>query len=95
MRHAARRDANEPAIVATLEALGAPYRLIACPEIGDLIAIKDGVPYFVEVKDGNKPYTAGQKRYREWLACHGVNLTEHAPTWRSVDDVFDGLGVAR
>lgn len=64
-----------------------PYRVLACPAIGDLEVVLDGTPWFIEVKDGQKPYTRAQIQRREWLQANGVDLKRHAPTWRDTTDV--------
>jgi hypothetical protein len=88
VRHAARRDRLEPAVIATLDALQVPWRAVSCPALGDLEVIAGGRPWLIEVKSGNAPYSQAQRQRRQWLRDHGVDVELHCPTWRSVEDVF-------
>jgi len=68
---AAKADANQPAIVAALEAAGATVQHLhrvgeGCP---DLAVGHAGKTYLIEVKDGSKPPSAQKlnKRQEEWF----------------------------
>ena len=92
MRHAARRDVIEPAVIATLAQIGIPYRPVSCPALGDLEVILAGRPWLIEVKSGNARYSPAQLARRQWLRDNGVDVDAECPTWRSVEDIFRWLG---
>lgn len=77
MRRAARRDANEPQVIAALRAAGAYVKQINDEGAFDLLCWHGGRTFLLEVKDGSKPPSARtlspaeQKFHDEWP---GVNL---------------------
>jgi len=94
MRQAARVDANQPAIVKALRAVGAkvqPLHMIGrgCPDA--LVAFR-GCWYVAEIKDGSKPpsrweLTPDEKRWHERFgAAAKVNI------WHSVDEALCEIG---
>ena len=94
MRRAARIDANQPEIVATLRAAGASVQHThmigdGCP---DIIVGFRGVNYLMEIKDGSKPpskreLTQDEKRWQaEWRGS--VHIVE------SVEDALAVIGAA-
>lgn len=88
MKQAAKRDANEPEIVAALEAAGCGVWRINQGGIPDLLVVRAGVIYLLEVKNEfTGRLTAAQKRNLErglpfqivthpFEALHAVGLTK-------------------
>lgn len=60
-RHAAKRDANEPDIIAALRAAGASVQQVSGRDVLDLIVGYRGVTYLIEVKSPGKKATLGQR----------------------------------
>jgi hypothetical protein len=58
MRRAAKRDANEGAIVAALEAAGCVVARLSGVGVPDLVVARQGRVWLLEVKDGSKPPSA-------------------------------------
>jgi hypothetical protein len=54
MRRNARRDANEPAVIDALEAVGYLVQPISMPGVADLLVLRHRVLSLVEVKDGSR-----------------------------------------
>ena len=77
MRRAARRDNNEPQVIAALREAGAYVKQINDEGAFDLLVWHQGRTLLIEVKDGAKPPSARalspaeQKFHNEWP---GVNL---------------------
>lgn len=77
MRRAARRDANEPEVIAALRGAGAYVKQINDEGSFDLLCWHQGRTLLLEVKDGSKPPSARtltdaeQKFHNEWP---GANL---------------------
>lgn len=59
-RYAANRDANEPEIVAALEAAGATVRRLSMPGVPDLLVGIDGLNFLIEVKSATGKLNAEQ-----------------------------------
>lgn len=89
MRHAARRDANEPDIVSALEAVGASVTRLDGEGVPDLLVGWCSRTFLLEVKGPSGGLTAAQ---REWWA-----------TWkggsghvvRCADDALRAIGAVR
>jgi hypothetical protein len=82
MRYAARRDANEKAVVALARTLG--FECVYAPPL-DLWVCLRGKWKPVEVKDGNKRYTADEADFIKRCDEAG-NPVE---TWRCLGDVVN------
>jgi hypothetical protein len=54
MRRAARRDASEPAIIEVLTQAGALVQRLSLPGCPDLLVMRHGRLWLVEIKDGAK-----------------------------------------
>ena len=79
MRHAARVDANQTAVISALEAAGAEVWVLGLPV--DLLVKYRNRAMFMEVKDGNKPpsarkKTALQERFFEWATGLPIALVD-------------------
>ena len=86
MRLAAKRDANEPPLIALAVGLGADWHY-AGPLDGWLHSAGTGwVP--VEIKNGKNPYTEAQKRFIARCIERGRPFL----TWRTETDVLVSLG---
>ena len=68
-----RRDANEPAIIAALRAVGATVEQLSAPDLPDLLVGYCGGNWLMEVKTEKGKLKPGQERWQEW--------------WRGVVDV--------
>jgi hypothetical protein len=77
-RHNPRRDANEPAIVEALEAVGADVWRLSGRGLPDLLVRFRGVLYAGEVKTAKGRLRASQGAF---------------PVWRTVDDALTAIGV--
>lgn len=83
-RRAARTDANQTAIVATLRGVGCSVFITSSlgGGFGDIVAGRHGVNYLLEIKDGSKPPSARkltpdeQKFHDEWKGQVCVVATE-------------------
>ena len=86
MRRAARRDANEAAIIKAMRAEGAYVKVINDEGLFDLLVSYRGETLLIEVKDGAKPPSARrltdaeQKFHDEWPGAdlYIVNSAEEA-----------------
>lgn len=79
MRHAARVDANQTAVISALEATGAEVWVLGLPV--DLLVRYRNRMMFMEVKDGNKPpsarkTTALQDRFFAWATGLPIALVD-------------------
>lgn len=75
-RHNAKRDANEPLIVAALEALGCIVHRMDTP--CDLLAQHRGQILLIEVKTKDGRLTADQARFAENWPMHVVRTVDDA-----------------
>lgn len=83
---AARRDANEPAIVAALEAVGAAVQQLD-PPLPDLLVSFRGVLLLIEVKDHNNGKETQAAKRRNHAGDVPASLTEQQVAWwRSWDE---------
>jgi hypothetical protein len=73
-----RRDANEPAIVQALEAVGAEVWKLSGTGLPDLLVRFRGVLYAPEIKTRHGKLRASQGAF---------------PVWRTVDDALTAIGV--
>jgi Holliday junction resolvase len=96
MRRDCRQDANQPEIVSGLQALG--FYVIDCSAVGqlipgypDLIAVRRGIVYLVEVKSEDGTLTGEQVILHAQLAAFGVIV--HIV--RNFDDVLKIAGARR
>lgn len=99
-RYAKRRDANEPTIIAALNAVGAVVRQLPGDGLPDLLVDYDGVMRLIEVKnsDTNKNAThdadgltpAQVKWFANWRAQGGVI---HVVT--NADEALRAIGARR
>jgi Holliday junction resolvase len=72
-RRAAKRDANEPEIIAALRAVGASVDSISGKDVPDLIVGFRGVNYLIEVKYLSGKLTKGQYEWHEnWKGQRAV-----------------------
>lgn len=85
MRLKARKDANQSAIIAALEAIGASVAVLNNANMPDLIVGYRGVNTLIEVKDGDKP-PSKQKLRPNQKAWHGA--------WRGQVDVVTNIDSA-
>lgn len=95
MRRAAKIDANQPAIVQALRAVGASVQSLAavgkgCP---DLLVGFRGSDYLLEVKDGGKP-PSERRLTPSQVEWHGVWQGAPVPVVASVDDALRAIGAA-
>lgn len=79
VRHAARVDANQTAVISALEAAGAEVLVLGLPV--DLLVRYGNRMMFMEVKDGNKPpsarkKTALQERFFAWATGLPIALVD-------------------
>lgn len=74
MRHAAKRDASEPAIVEALENLGCHVIKFNDKDVCDLGVLYRGTITLMEVKTGNAKLRPGQQEFLEWAAKQGVKV---------------------
>jgi Holliday junction resolvase len=90
MRRAARRDRNEQAVVAVLEAAGCTIVRLSGPGVPDLLCLRQRVLTLMEVKDGAKAKSRQQltpeqvQFHRRWAEAPLVIL-------RSVEDALSWL----
>lgn len=89
-RYPDKRDANEPALMATAARLGAEFR--KTPPFDGVIAYRGKLRH-VEVKDparqgSAREYTPMQKTWLAFFQRHGIKLL----VWRTDDDVIRDLG---
>lgn len=86
-RRAPRRDANEPAIIAALEAIGASVTQLDAPGVPDLLVGWRGRTFCIEVKDGAKSpsrrkLTPDQRRWAlRWRGHRAVCLSPNDALW--------------
>lgn len=70
MRRAARRDGNEPFVIAALEAAGCQVLQLSIKGAPDLLVLRYGQLTLIEIKDGAK-------------ALSRQKLTSHQATWHA------------
>ncbi len=87
-RHNAKRDANEPAIVAALARCGWFVQRISIKDFPDLLIAKGGRMHLVEVKVPKGVLLQGQSEKARELACFGVTVI----VARTVADLLRSLG---
>lgn len=86
MRTAAKRDNNEPEIVAALEAVGCVVHRLSQAGIPDLLVGRNGVNYLLEVKEKRGQLTDEQEEFFE--AWNG-----NAYVVRCVEDALEVVGL--
>jgi hypothetical protein len=86
VRRAAKRDANETAIVAALEAAGCTVARLSGAGVPDLLVKRRRTLWLMEVKDGK----AG-KLTPEQKVFHDRWQETHITVMRSLDDVVEWL----
>lgn len=76
-RRAAKRDANEGEIVDALEQVGANVYRLSAENVPDLLVIRDGLSFLIEVKVPGEKLTPGQEDFFKHLRpqCGGVAWT--------------------
>lgn len=79
-RFAARRDASEPSIIATLELLGFSVVRLSIEDGPDLLIGRNGITRVAEVKTGDAKLRPGQVEW--WQAWRGNGSI----VLRSIDD---------
>lgn len=85
---AKKRDANEPAIVDALEAVGAVVVRISMMDVPDLLVGFRGDNFMLEVKNGKAKPSPGQSTFHaEWRGKPIVVV-------RGVDEALTAIGIA-
>ena len=91
MRRSAKRDANEPEIIAALRAVGCLVQPLSAPGVPDLLVWS---PWYglmlLEVKDGSKPPSA-RKLTPEQVAWHTQWREAEILVVSSVVDALDAV----
>lgn len=85
IRYAAKRDANEAEIVATLERMGCHVEQISGPGLPDLLVSRAGRWYVAEIKAPKGRKTKAQEKFSEAARAHVEIL-------RSVEDAAEWVG---
>lgn len=75
-RHNARRDANEPLIIAAFEAAGCLVHRLDTP--ADLLVLHHGKVLLVEVKTKRGTLTRDQRAFSEYWPLHVIRTPEEA-----------------
>ena len=84
----AKRDANEPEIIAALRRVGASVQPVSIPNVPDLLVGFRGRNYLLEIKTAKGKEERGQS---EWaLLWEG-----HRAVVRTVDDALIAIGVLK
>lgn len=81
-RFAKKRDANEPAIIRVLEAMGWHVERISARGVPDLLMSRSGEWRLAEVKMPGEALTPDQEAFRQ-------RAKAPVPTFTSRDDVFE------
>jgi hypothetical protein len=72
VRFAAKRDANEPAIIAALQLAGWSIFQVGATGFPDLVAVRRGVSHFLEVKMAKGALTEAQVKLHRRMAAAGL-----------------------
>jgi len=96
MRRSAKRDANEPEIIAALRAVGCLVQPLSAPGVPDLLVWSPWHRALVllEVKDGSKPASA-RKLTSDQVAWH--KAWDGAPVFvvTNVDDAIEAVAYGK
>jgi hypothetical protein len=86
-RRAAKRDANERAIITALESVGATVVQVSETGFPDLVVGYSGATWLMEVKAPGKGLTAGQKDFHKAWRGSRIHVVE------SVEQAFRVIGL--
>jgi len=87
-RRAAKRDANEPAIIEALRRAGAVVYPISGKDVPDLLVIYRGVVDIIEVKTKTGKLTDGQREYHRMALEAGYYI----PVVRNPEEALRAIG---
>jgi hypothetical protein len=74
VRFAAKRDANEPAIIAALQLAGWSIFQVGATGFPDLVAVRKGTSHFLEVKQPKGTLTPAQEKLHRRMEAAGLKV---------------------